>query len=62
MVDDPLRGQGIDLLPVVEVNGEEEYQVSRFEDSRIYRNQLQYLISWTGYESVTCEPAKFMDG
>jgi len=48
--------------PSVEVDGEEEYQVSNVEDSRIYRNQLQYLIQWTGYDSLPWEPAKFVDG
>jgi len=48
--------------PPVEVDGEEEYQVAGVEDSRIYRNQLQYLIRWTGYDSLTWEPAKFVDG
>ena len=28
----------------------------------MYRSQLQYLIQWTGYDSLTCEPAKFVDG
>jgi len=28
----------------------------------MYRNQLQYLIRWTGYDSSTWEPAKFVDG
>jgi len=46
----------------VEVNSEEEYQVSSIEDSRMYRSQLQYLIWWTGYDSLTWELAKFVDG
>jgi len=45
----------------VEVDGEEEYQVSSVEDSRVYQNQLQYLIRWTAYDSLTREPAKFVD-
>ena len=28
----------------------------------MYRNQLQYFIRWTGYDSLTWEPAKFVDG
>ena len=28
----------------------------------IYRSQLQYLIRWTGYDVLTWEPAKFVDG
>jgi len=46
----------------VEVDGEEEYQVSSVEDSRVYRNQLQYLIRWTGYDSLTSEPGQSVDG
>jgi hypothetical protein len=62
MVDDPLVGQRIEPPPMVEVDGEEEYQVSSVEDSRMYRNQLQYLIRWTGYDSLTWEPVKFVNG
>jgi hypothetical protein len=62
VVDDPLMGQKIEPPPPVEVAGEEEYQVSGIEDSRIYRNQLQYLVRWTGYDSFTWEPVKFVDG
>jgi hypothetical protein len=28
----------------------------------MYRSQLQYLIRWTGYDSLTWEPAKCVDG
>jgi len=62
VVNDPLDGQRIELPTPVEVDGEEEYQVSGVEDSRVYRNQLQYLVRWTGYDSLTWEPAKFVDG
>lgn len=41
VVDDPLVGQWIEHPPQVEVDGEEEYQVSSVEDSRVYRKQLQ---------------------
>ena len=46
----------------MEVEGDQEYQVEQVEDSRIYRNQLQYLIRWTGYDQMTWEPAKDVDG
>jgi hypothetical protein len=62
VVEDPLEGQVVPPPPPVEVDGEEEYQVSSVENGRVYRNQLQYLIRWTGYDSLTCEPAKFVDG
>ena len=61
VVDDPLGGQRIEPPPPVEVDGEEQYQVSSIEDSGIYQNQLQYLIQWTGHESLTWESAKFVD-
>jgi hypothetical protein len=44
VVDDSLEGQVVPPPPTVEVDGEEEYQVSSVEDSRMYRSQLQYLI------------------
>jgi len=47
---------------LVEVDGEEEYQVYCVEDGRVYRNQLRYLILWRGYESLIWEPAKCVDG
>jgi len=62
VVEDPLEGQVVLPPPHVEVDGEEEYQVSGVEDSRVYWNQLQYLVRWTGYDSLTWEPAKFVDG
>jgi hypothetical protein len=62
VVDDPIEGQVLLPPPPVDVDGEEEYQVSSVEDSRMYRNQLQYLIRWTGYDSLTWEPAKFVNG
>src|SRR5882757_8830891 len=48
--------------PSVEVEGDYEYQVERVEDSRMYRNQLQYLVRWTGYDQMTWEPAKDVNG
>jgi len=62
LVNDPLEGQQDNPPPPVEVDGEEEYQVSTVDDSRMYQNQLQYLIRWTGYDSLTWAPAKFVDG
>jgi hypothetical protein len=52
-MDDPFMGQRVVPPPPVEVNGEEEYQVSSIEDSRVYASQLQYLIQWMGYDSLT---------
>jgi hypothetical protein len=27
----------------------------------VYRNQLQYLVRWTGYNQITWEPARDVD-
>jgi len=53
VAEDPLPGQNITPPPPVEVDGDQEYQVERVEDSRVYRNQLQYLVRWTGYDQMT---------
>jgi predicted GH43/DUF377 family glycosyl hydrolase len=60
VVEDPLERQVVLRPPPVEVNGEKEYQVSGVEDSRMYRTQLQYSIWLTRYDSLTCQPAKFL--
>jgi len=62
VIEDPLEGQAVLPWPPVEVDGEEEYQMSSVEDCRMYQNQLQYLIRWMGYDSLTWEPKKFVDG
>jgi hypothetical protein len=62
VVEDPLEGQVVPPPPPVEVDGEEEYQVSGVEDSRVYQNQLPYLVRWTGYDFLSWEPARFVDG
>jgi len=62
VASDLLEGQVVSPPPPVEVDGEEQYQVSSVDDSRVYRNQLQYLVRWTGYDSLTWEPTKFVDG
>jgi hypothetical protein len=62
VVEDSLVGQWVEPPPSVEVDGEEEYQVSSIEDSRVNRKQLQYLIWWTGYDLLTWEPVKIVDG
>ena len=61
-MSDPLRGQRVDPPPPVDVDSEEEHHVSSVEDCRMYRNQLQYLIRLTVYDSLTWEPAMFVDG
>jgi len=62
VIEDTLEGQVVPPPPPVEVDGEEDYQVSGIEECRMYQSQLQYLVRWTGYDSHTWEPAKFVDG
>jgi len=62
VVIDRLVSQQIEPPAPVEVDGKEEYQVSTVEDSWMNRNQLQYLIHWSGYDCQTWELAKFVDG
>jgi hypothetical protein len=37
--------------PPVVVNAEEEYEVERVLDSRIFRSKLQYLVKWEGWDT-----------
>lgn len=62
MVYEPLVGQWVNPPTPVKVDGEEEYRFSTVQDSQMYWNQLQYLIHWTGYKSLTWDSAKFVDG
>ncbi|KAH8144565.1 uncharacterized protein LAJ45_11399 [Morchella importuna] len=57
----PLPGHIQPPPPPVIVEGEEEFEVQEVMDSRIRRNQLQYLVKWTGYEQPTWEPARNLD-
>ena len=47
--------------PPVEIDENPEYEVSAILDSRKYRNRIQYLVEWAGYEDTpehqTWEPA-----
>jgi len=57
-----MQGQRVEPPPSVEVDGEEKSQVCSVEYNRLYQNQLQYLIWWTGYGSLIWEAAKFVPG
>lgn len=59
---DPLPGQIVPPPPPVEVDGEEEWEVTDVLDSRMFRRQLQYLVKWTGYDDPTWEPATSVNG
>jgi hypothetical protein len=37
-------------LPLVEIEGQEEFEVSKILNSRIIRKKLEYLIQWQGYD------------
>ena len=61
VLNDPLEGHRVNPRPPGEVDGEEEYQISSVDNTRMYRNQCQCLIRSTGYDSLTWESAKFVD-
>jgi len=42
--NDPLKGQIIPRPPVVEVEGEQEWQVQEVLDYKFVRNRLRYLV------------------
>jgi hypothetical protein len=60
--NDPLPGQIIPPAPPVEVDGEEEWEVTDVLDARMFRRRLQYLVKWTGYDDPTWEPAESVNG
>ena len=47
--DNPLPGQVQEPPPPIEIEGEEEFEVSKIKDSRRYRGRLQYRVDWMGY-------------
>jgi hypothetical protein len=60
--DNPFPLQQHEPPPPVIVEAEEEYEVERVEDSRVFRRQLQYLVKWKGYDEMSWEPAVNADG
>jgi hypothetical protein len=60
--DNPLPLQQHEPPPPDIVEGEEEYEVERIEDSRIFQRQLQYLVKWKGYDEMSWESAVNVDG
>jgi hypothetical protein len=61
-VEDAFPGQRVVPPPPVEVDGDQQCQVEWVEDTHIYRNQLQYLVRWTGYDQTTWEPERDISG
>jgi transposase InsO family protein len=57
---DPLPGQIQPPPPTIVIDGEEEYQVEKVEDSRFNRRRKrhEYLVKWRGYHELSWEPAK----
>ena len=52
-VVNPLPLQQHEPPPPVIVEGEEEYEVEKVEDSRVSPKQLQYLVKWKGYDEMS---------
>ncbi|PPR02502.1 hypothetical protein CVT24_001968 [Panaeolus cyanescens] len=59
----PDRARPIEPQPPapVEVDGEMEYFVDKIIDHRYYRNQLQFLVSWKGFDDSHNEWFKYTD-
>jgi len=45
-----ILGRIHDPLPIIEVDGEHEYEVENILNSRIFNRQLQCLVPWHGYD------------
>lgn len=57
-VPNPFPGRSAQPPDPVLIDGEEQFVVEEILDSRIHRNQLQYLVKWEGYpaEENSWEP------
>ena len=60
--NNPYPGQIIPPLPLVEIDGEEEWEVEEVLDAKIRYRKLQSLIKWTGYDIPDWGDAKDVDG
>ena len=58
---DPLHGQQSSPPPAVIVDGEEEWEVERILDSRLYYRRLQCFVKWKGYDAPSWQPAENME-
>jgi hypothetical protein len=52
---DLLPGQHLPLPEPIVVDSESEYEVEEVVDSRVFQQQLQYLIKWCGWDNLTWE-------
>ena len=62
----PWRDNGLRKPPPPKpdiIDGEEEYEVEKILDSRVYRRQLQYLVQWKGFGpgDNSWQPAKHLE-
>ena len=60
--DSTIPNRHPDPPPPIEIDDDEEFEVSRILDSRVRGKQLHYLVEWTGYEdtseATSWEPAE----
>ncbi|QSZ33203.1 hypothetical protein DSL72_002789 [Monilinia vaccinii-corymbosi] len=66
VTDDPLPGQRNPPPPPIEIEEIEQFEVEEILDSRIERRdrkglRLKYTVKWIGYDSLTEEPAKYLE-
>ena len=61
--EDVIEGRSPVPLPPVIVDEHQEYEVEAIIDSRVFRNQLQYLVHWKGYTTMdrTWEPCSNLE-
>jgi hypothetical protein len=62
--NDPLPEQMVAVLPLIEVNREQEWLMEDVLDSEIFGrwNKLHYQIKWRGYADQSWEPAEGING
>lgn len=61
--NDPLPGQVIEPPNPITINDNQEWEVEHVLDSRLYRQKLQYMVKWVGFdEDRTWYPASDFKG
>ena len=47
------RTNGLDYeAPLLEIDGEEHYEVQAIQKHRVVCGEMQYLVKWTGYDEL----------